>query len=439
MRYQHIKKSILAVLLFFISMNIGYSQILTADYVNIKSGNFKGLRFWSNNNYKIHMGNTSYFHYGPVTSYSIKNNMSNNANRGWTWGISGQSPIAALNTQGKFQTNSWIKSMARRYYFGDVQNLYGDNNHRLIFQSNHSSDTRILMRDKEGTNYGSLVGNGNGNNFGLLDGDHQWSYLAVKDNYTAFRINNSEKMRIKSNGYVGIGTPSPTKTLDVNGSIKADDMTVESLEANTVESETYTYGANANHEIYAENAWYTTIKNSSHGNSGIHLVNNQNERYGSLMGVYNKFGLLDKNGKWIFYQNGDHSMSFLLNNNIPMHIISNGNVGIGTVSPTEKLAVDGTIRTKKIIVDTGWADYVFNDNYSLTTLESEEEYIENHGHLSGFLSEKEMDGTADLGDVSKRQQVKIEEIMLHLIELNKTVKTLEQENKKLKDALKSIK
>jgi hypothetical protein len=49
------------------------------------------------------MGNTSEYQYGPVTDYSIKMNMSTHTNRGWTWGISGSTPIAALNTQGKFQ------------------------------------------------------------------------------------------------------------------------------------------------------------------------------------------------------------------------------------------------------------------------------------------------------------------------------------------------
>ena len=30
-------------------------------------------------------------------------NMSNTANRGWTWGVAGLTPIAALNTLGNFQ------------------------------------------------------------------------------------------------------------------------------------------------------------------------------------------------------------------------------------------------------------------------------------------------------------------------------------------------
>lgn len=52
------------------------------------------------------MGNSSEYHYGPVQDYSIKSNMyrsSSLPNRGWTWGTNGQTPIAALRTDGTFQ------------------------------------------------------------------------------------------------------------------------------------------------------------------------------------------------------------------------------------------------------------------------------------------------------------------------------------------------
>jgi len=47
-----------------------------------------------------------------------------------------------------------------------------------------------------------------------------------------------------------------------------------------------------------------------------------------------------------------------------------------------------------------------------------------------------MGGKISVGDVSVRQQVKIEEIMLHLIELKKEVEELKQENEELKAATK---
>ena len=40
---------------------------------------------------------------------------------------------------------------------------------------------------------------------------------------------------------------------------------------------------------------------------------------------------------------------------------SNGNVGIGTSNPTNKLDVNGTVRAKEVKIETGWADFVFLD------------------------------------------------------------------------------
>jgi len=123
-------------------------------------------------------------------------------------------------------------------------------------------------------------------------------------------------------------------------------------------------------------------------------------------------------------------------NNERMRITQTGNVGIGG---TFKLAVNGTIRAKEIVVEEGWSDYVFYDDYQLPTIEEEEKHIEENGHLLGFESEENMAGEIQLGDVAKRQQAKIEEMMLHLIGMNKQlakmqtkIEHLEKENARLK-------
>lgn len=179
-------------------------------FYEVTSGQGNGVKFWGNNGsdaYKIHMGhNVNRYQYGPVTSYSIKTNMSDHTARGWTWGIKEKKPVVAINTEGKLQTESWIKSMARTFYLGNHQKLYGNNNVVFYLTSNNSTATRLVMRDKEDNGYGSLYGNSDGANFGLLDGDGHWSYKAVKDGHTAFFVNNSEKMRINNDGKVGIGS-----------------------------------------------------------------------------------------------------------------------------------------------------------------------------------------------------------------------------------------
>lgn len=83
-----------------------------------------------------------------------------------------------------------------RYLNLGSQYLYGDNSSALYWNNNHDTVTQMIFRDAQGLQYGRVYGSGDGAYFGLLDGDGNWSYLAAKDSYTAFRINNVERMRI---------------------------------------------------------------------------------------------------------------------------------------------------------------------------------------------------------------------------------------------------
>ena len=73
------------------------SNLNTAYGVTAGAGN--GLKFWNGHDYyKISMGNSAEYHYGPVTDYSIKTAIdSNSSTRGFTWGQTGGTPIAGLN------------------------------------------------------------------------------------------------------------------------------------------------------------------------------------------------------------------------------------------------------------------------------------------------------------------------------------------------------
>ena len=103
-----------------------------------------------------------------------------------------------------------------------------------------------------------------------------------------------------------------------------------------------------------------------------------------------------------------------------------GNVGIGTTSPSHKLAVDGTIRAKELIVDTGWSDYVFEKDYNLASLSEVEAHIEENGHLPGIPSAAEIEAKgAKLSELVTLQMAKIEELTLHLIAQEKRIEELE--------------
>ena len=115
------------------NLNMNAKNITNVKFLDVKSGGGNGLRFWSSSQYSIAMGNGSSYNYGPVSSYSIKNNMTNNFDRGWTWGVYGKTPIAALNTEGSFQLDKdlFVLGKAR---IGDENVSSTPNGFRLYVQ-----------------------------------------------------------------------------------------------------------------------------------------------------------------------------------------------------------------------------------------------------------------------------------------------------------------
>ncbi len=104
-----------------------------------------------------------------------------------------------------------------------------------------------------------------------------------------------------------------------------------------------------------------------------------------------------------------------------------GNVGIGTDNPTYKLSVLGNIRSTEVVVETGWADYVFDEKYQLHSLNEVEKFIQQNKHLPNIPSAKEVkENGLSLGDTQKKMMEKIEELTLYLIEQDKKIEKLEQ-------------
>lgn len=320
------------------------------------------------------MGVASENKYGPVTSYSIKMNMSNHSTRGWVWGVSGQTPVTALNTQGNFQTKGWVKSMNRSYYFGDNQSLVGDNISILSYRSNHSTSTQFIMRDKENTIYGRLYGSGNGVNFGLLDGDGHWSYLASKDNYTAFRINNSEKVRFQSSGLVKINTTRDASSAVGSGALEiAGKLRLDGNEIIT----------NANAALYI-----------NHDNNGNVVIDN-----GTLKVI-------------------------AASNKITMGNVNSSPSGY-------KLFVEKGILSEKVRVavknSSDWADFVFEDEHKLLPIDELEDYVTEKKHLPNVPSAEEMViGGLDVATMDAKLLEKIEEAHLYIIELHNEIEELKK-------------
>ncbi len=114
-----------------------------------------------------------------------------------------------------------------------------------------------------------------------------------------------------------------------------------------------------------------------------------------------------------------------------MRITSVGNIGIGTITPNAKLAVNGNIRAKEVKVENAnWPDYVFKKNYDLPSLKFTEQLIKEKGHLPGIPSAADVKANGvDLGEMNAKLLQKIEELTLHIISQEKRILALEQTKK----------
>lgn len=195
---------------------------------------------------------------------------------------------------------------------------------------------------------------------------------------------NDYDFSIQSSGNVGIGTASPGQLLDVHGDVEigggsADfDGTDEFIHINSKSQD-----------------WYIGVRNlTTPSNSDFHIGLTQEQD-----GIF--------------------------------HIQPDGNIGIGTVSPGNRLEVNGTVRSKEVIVEAiNWPDYVFEVDYSLLSLKELEAYISVYKHLPEIPTAKEVEENGQLvGEIQKLLLKKIEELTLYSIELEKARDRQEKINK----------
>ncbi len=105
-----------------------------------------------------------------------------------------------------------------------------------------------------------------------------------------------------------------------------------------------------------------------------------------------------------------------------------------------KLLVNGDVQAKRVKVSpTGWADFVFADDYELPTLKSVEAFISKNKHLPDMPSEREvLEQGVYLDNIDTKLLQKVEELTLYLIAQEKRIDQLEVTNQALNEALKIL-
>jgi len=211
--------------------------------------------------------------------------------------------------------------------------------------------------------------------FGALGGTNDsFSYFWIGDNY------NDTTMVIQPNaGNVGIGTTTPNEKLSVDGNVKAISFTgslsgtaSHALVADSVTDATL---------LAQSNLWYngTTYLSSSkevhiHAPNPVLVLKDTTDDDDHQIQFQDTGGNVD----YKITTTGDifniHTVSntpiaFHTNNVERMRILNGGNVGIGTVTPTEKLHINGNLRLGNIkIEDTVGGRIGFNRNTATGTI-----------------------------------------------------------------------
>lgn len=208
--------------------------------------------------------------------------------------------------------------------------------------------------------------------------------LETNDNYPA--------MIVKSTGKVGIGTNTPTASLNINSDEEWLALLIE-----------------RNSGFFANTKAKIGISSNDGGGAGLRIM--------------------------LMEDNASHEALF---------IKGNGNIGVGNTAPNEKLEVTGNIIAdiyygEKLRLEiTDWQDEVFYPEYELMTIDSLEMFVKENHHLPEIPSEQQVieDGL-DVGDMQTLQMQKIEELTLYIIELNNIINEQQKEIIEIKEELKT--
>jgi len=308
-----------------------------------------------------------------------------------------------------------------------------------------------LQRD---TNIGGFI---QGIQTQLQNGTENWffgslgtqNWIVSKGDYTGV------KFSINENGNVGIGTHNPREKLDVEGNAKIKSYSpriylqrntdqggfIQGIQTQLLDGKDNWFFGNLHHNQWiVSKGDYTGVKFSinENGNIGIGTQNprekldvegnakiksyspriylqRDTDQGGFIQGIQTQL----QNGKdnW-FFGNLHHNQWIVSKGDytdVKFSINENGNA-----------ALQGKLEAKEIkVTESPTADFVFEEDYKLPTLQEVEKHIKEKKHLPEIASAKQMEKEGvNVGEFQIQLLQKIEELTLYIIELNKEIQEL---------------
>jgi len=234
--------------------------------------------------------------------------------------------------------------------------------------------------------------------FGINGSTLRYQVDAITSDHVFFAGNSTsasvELMRIKGNGFVGIGSSAPSCKLDIGSYTNNFDTY---LGIKTTGGSVHKAGIKLRH---------------FNDNYGFDIISDE-----TVNGFFIKHHFNDAVGVNVLF------------------IDANNNVGIGTTTNATgyKLSVAGKIICTELKVQLQpFPDYVFDKNYKLLSLKDVENHINTYSRLPGMPAAGEIEKKGmSVGQMEGKLVEKVEELTLYIIQQQKQIESMQQMMEKL--------